>query len=223
MPEEQAEYIKLFSAVEELTTEPFNVKKAMFNSLNCTLLISGIGKAQAAASLTFAMEKFKPQMLIVVGTCGGLKETNVGDIIVSKQAGYGDVDVTAFKYKLGQLPNKPEFFASTINDFDNLIQNIQQTYIKTGLIITSDSFIANKEKAQNMASIYPDSIAIEMESASFAQIASLYEIPFLLIKKVSDLADKEASSSFNENINSIEQNLLKTMQETLQYYEHLLR
>ncbi len=223
MLEEQAEYIKLFSDVQEVKTVPFNVKKAKFNSLNCTLLISGIGKAQAASSLTFAMEQFKPKMLIVVGTCGGLKDAQIGDIVVSKEAGYGDVDVRAFNYKLGQLPNQKEFFESNLTNFDDLIKQIQESHIKTGLIVTLDSFVADKEKAKNVANMYKNSIAIEMETASFAQIANLYGIPFLLIKKVSDLADQEASSSFNKNINSIEQNLLATVQKVLEYYENLLR
>src|SRR5690625_664942 len=72
------------------------------------LLKSGIGKVNAAMATTILIERFQPTHVINTGTAGGMKgNLNVGDVVVGDEIVHHDVDVTAFDYKFGQVPNMP--------------------------------------------------------------------------------------------------------------------
>ena len=72
------------------------------------LLKSGIGKVNAAMSTTILLDRFKPDVVINTGSAGGFHHSlNVGDIVISTEVRHHDVDVTAFDYEYGQVPNLP--------------------------------------------------------------------------------------------------------------------
>ncbi len=74
------------------------------------LLRSGIGKVNAAMSTTI-LEKYKPDCIINTGSAGGFNpELNVGDAVISTEVRHHDVDVTAFGYEYGQVPQLPAAF-----------------------------------------------------------------------------------------------------------------
>ncbi len=75
------------------------------------LLLSGIGKVNAAMSTTILLEKYKPDCIINTGSAGGYNpELNVGDAVISTEVRHHDVDVTAFGYEYGQVPQLPAAF-----------------------------------------------------------------------------------------------------------------
>ena len=75
------------------------------NGIDVVLLKCGIGKVSAAVGTTILIEKFSPDYIINTGTAGGMTtELTVGDVVISTDVRYNDVDVTAFGYEFGQLP-----------------------------------------------------------------------------------------------------------------------
>src|SRR5699024_1823340 len=81
------------------------------NDNEIILLKSGIGKVNAAMATTILLERFEPTHVINTGSAGGFSnKLEVGDIVIGKEVVHHDVDVTAFDYRYGQVPNMPASF-----------------------------------------------------------------------------------------------------------------
>src|SRR5690625_865129 len=83
------------------------------NGKEIILLKSGIGKVNSAMATTILLERFQPTHVINTGSAGGFSnKLEVGDVVVGDEVVHHDVDVTAFDYKYGQVPNMPASFAA---------------------------------------------------------------------------------------------------------------
>ncbi|GEL15775.1 5'-methylthioadenosine/adenosylhomocysteine nucleosidase [Pediococcus cellicola] len=167
------------------------------------LVRSGIGKVEAGITAALLVTNFKVDALIHSGSAGGIgKDLAVGDVVVSTQTLYHDVDATAFGYALGQLPGQPARF-----DADKgLIEDISQAGVKTGLkikkglIVTGDQFISSTEKIQTILNNFPDALCCEMEGCAIGQVAHQFNVPFVVIRAMSDVGDEDAGVSFDDFI-----------------------
>lgn len=166
------------------------------------LLRSGIGKVNAAMTTAVLIHEFKPDVLINTGSAGGLSpELQVGDVVVSTEVRHHDVDVTAFGYEYGQVPQLPAAFAADEKLVDIAFQASEgDTELKTvkGLIATGDSFMNDPARVQAIADIFPGLQAVEMEAAAVAQVAHQFSVPFVVIRALSDIAGKESNISFEQ-------------------------
>lgn len=189
---------------EEIVLKGATFYKGYIHDKEIILLQSGIGKVNAAIGTTILCQKFEPEMIINTGTAGGVgSELSVGDIIISDQLTYGDVDATAFGYEFGQVPQMPAFYRGS-EKLARLAQSIYNTALEEignkayyGLIVTTDSFISNSEQKQAIQRQFPAVQAVEMEATAIAQTASHFEIPFVIIRAISDTADGKAADSFD--------------------------
>jgi adenosylhomocysteine nucleosidase len=196
----------------------YKITQTNYNNHKITIIVSKIGKAQSSSATTLLIEKFNPDVILNFGTAGGINQAEVGNIILSQTAAYHDVDVTGFNYPLGTLPMQPPIFTSTNNTIKaNYITQITSEIkeVKTGLVATGDSFINNKNKVEEIKTMYQNTIALDMEAASIAQIALQYQKDFIFIKKISDKADETATTSFKSEVTSINETALKTIKHLL--------
>ncbi|ADI98102.1 TPA: 5'-methylthioadenosine/adenosylhomocysteine nucleosidase [Staphylococcus aureus] len=162
---------------------------------------SGIGKVNAAISTTLLINKFKPDIIINTGSAGALDESlNVGDVLISDDVKYHDADATAFGYEYGQIPQMPVAFQSSkplIEKVSQVVQQQQQQLTaKVGLIVSGDSFIGSVEQRQKIKKAFPNAMAVEMEATAIAQTCYQFNVPFVVVRAVSDLANGEAEMSF---------------------------
>lgn len=163
---------------------------------------SGIGKVNAAISTTLLINKFKPDIIINTGSAGALDESlNVGDVLISDDVKYHDADATAFGYEYGQIPQMPVAFQSSkplIEKISQVVQQQQQQQLtaKVGLIVSGDSFIGSVEQRQKIKKAFPNAMAVEMEATAIAQTCYQFNVPFVVVRAVSDLANGEAEMSF---------------------------
>lgn len=172
------------------------------HGVETVLLRSGIGKVNAAMTTAVLIHEFKPDVLINTGSAGGLSpELKVGDVVISTEVRHHDVDVTAFGYEYGQVPQLPAAFAAD----ENLISiaykaSEEDTELKTvkGLIATGDSFMNDPARVKAIAEIFPGLQAVEMEAAAIAQVAHQFGVPFVVIRALSDIAGKESDISFEQ-------------------------
>lgn len=171
------------------------------NSVNVALLKSGIGKVAAALGTTLLLEHCKPDVIINTGSAGGLAPTlNVGDIVVSEEVRYHDVDVTAFGYQPGQMAGCPEAF--TANDklvalAESCIEQLSLHAVR-GLICSGDAFINGAEPLARIRTHFPTVAAVEMEAAAIAHVCHLFSTPFVVVRAISDVADQQSHISFDE-------------------------
>lgn len=168
------------------------------------LVQSGIGKVMSAIVATTLIETFHVNFIINTGSAGGLHpKLRIGDIVVGKELAYSDVDVTAFGYVYGQLPQQPARYDAG----EKYIQLAKQAAKRVdltayeGLIVTADSFIHEKEQYQKIQHHFPDVWATEMEGAAISQVGHVFQIPVLVIRAISDIPMSGTSAvSFDEFI-----------------------
>ncbi len=169
---------------------------------NIVLVQSGVGKVNAAICTQYIIDKFSPDYIINTGIGGGLgKELQVGDIVIGTEFVQYDFDVTAIGYALGYMctgidKDKPTVFYSDkklIEAFEKSVKEAAPNlkYHK-GVIATGDCFVSSLEKKLQIRDTF-NAIAVEMEGAAIAQTANANEVPCIIIRAVSDLADDTAA------------------------------
>ncbi|HHF3536590.1 TPA: 5'-methylthioadenosine/adenosylhomocysteine nucleosidase [Haemophilus influenzae] len=171
------------------------------NGKDVALLQSGIGKVAAAIGTTALLQLAKPDLVINTGSAGGVaKGLKVGDIVISDETRYHDADVTAFGYEKGQLPANPAAFLSDkkLADLAQEIAEKQGQSVKRGLICSGDSFINSEDKITQIQADFPNVTGVEMEAAAIAQVCYAFNVPFVVVRAISDSGDGEASISFEE-------------------------
>ncbi|MDT2796720.1 5'-methylthioadenosine/adenosylhomocysteine nucleosidase [Enterococcus cecorum] len=165
---------------------------------------SGIGKVAASVTTSLLIQQYGVNMVINTGSAGGIGEgLQVGDVVFSEKLAYFDVDVTGFGYEYGQLPaGMPLYFEASQYIVDEMKKAAQKTgqQVRSGLIVTGDSFVNSPEKIAEIKSHFPEALACEMEGAAIAQTARQFNIPFLIVRAISDTADHQATMSFDEFI-----------------------
>lgn len=171
------------------------------DGFDVVLLQSGIGKVAAAVGTTLLLEEFKPACVINTGSAGGFHSSlNVGDVVVSTEVRYHDADVTAFGYEMGQMAQQPAAFMAS----ENLMQVVEQAveasnqHAVRGLICTGDAFVCSADKQAFIRTHFPEVVAVEMEAAAIAQVCHQFNVPFVVVRAISDVADKESPMSFEE-------------------------
>lgn len=164
---------------------------------------SGIGKVNSALATGFMIDRYHPELIINTGSAGGLLPgLKVGDVLVADELAYHDVDATAFGYVKGQVPQMPATYSSDARAVAGIMTAANTVGLTPhqGLIVSSDSFIADKEEVERIVSEFPQAGATEMEGASIAQACYVMGVPFVVVRSISDSADEEASISFDEFI-----------------------
>ncbi|MBQ8292429.1 MAG: 5'-methylthioadenosine/adenosylhomocysteine nucleosidase [Bacilli bacterium] len=191
----QIEAEALIQKLDNITEKKVLNKTFYQGSLNgkeVVLVICGIGKVAAGITTALLIEHFKPELIINSGIAGGYdKGLNTLDLVVSKEVSYYDVNLTADGEEYGKLPNMPKYFESSIDAVESL-KDIDYQY---GLIVTADTFADNREVIDNIVSKYYQNkkvLAVDMESASVAQVCFENNVPFINFRVISDVIGAES-------------------------------
>ncbi|ALC89855.1 5'-methylthioadenosine nucleosidase [Bacillus sp. FJAT-18017] len=209
----EEEVVLLRSNIENQTQEVIagcEFTLGTMHGAEVVLLRSGIGKVNAAMSTTILLEKFRPDCVINTGSAGGLNPVlNVGDAVISTEIRHHDVDVTAFGYEYGQVPQLPAAFQADeklVAVAEAAASEIDDIQIVKGLITTGDSFMDNAERVEAVRENFPGVQAVEMEAAAIAQVAHQFGIPFVIIRSLSDIAGKDSGVSFDQFLDKAARN-----------------
>ncbi|KFZ38340.1 5'-methylthioadenosine nucleosidase [Shewanella mangrovi] len=165
---------------------------------------SGIGKVAAAMATTMVIEHFNVDAVINTGSAGGFVDSlAIGDIVISNEVRYHDVDVTAFGYEIGQMAQQPAAFKADEalkQAARNAISSLGDVKTIEGLICTGDSFICDPARTAVMRQHFPTIAACEMEGAAIAQVCHQFATPFVVIRSLSDNANNDSPVDFDTYI-----------------------
>ena len=184
---------------ETQTLHSFNFYIGQIGEHEVIVLLSGVGKVSAAVGTALLIEKYSPDLIINTGTAGGLKNVEVHDIILATEVRHHDVDLTAFGYELGQQSKMPAAFKPN-EKFMQIAEDIITKHgekANKGLIVSGDAFINAPEKFELIRNNFPTAKAVEMEAASIAQVCHQMNIPFIILRAISDIAGEGDAQSFN--------------------------
>ena len=171
------------------------------NETDAVVVRCGIGKVNAALCVQVLADLFHVSHVINTGIAGSLNaKLDIGDILVSVDAIHHDMDVTIFGYAPGQVPGTQQRqFTADPAMADLAVQLCAQVNpdIKAmkGRIVSGDQFISSSEVKQRLIEEFAGDCA-EMEGASIAHGATLNELPFVIIRAISDKADGSAEMDY---------------------------
>jgi adenosylhomocysteine nucleosidase len=166
------------------------------------LLLSGIGKVNAALGTALAIQASKADLVVNSGVAGGLlKHQKPGDRVIGLSACYHDVDVTAFGYNYGQLPQGPISYQAD----DEVSQFLYKASLQlnnyntdSGLIVSGDQFVNSHAQVATIKQHFSNACAVEMEAAAIAHTATSFGKPFALVRALSDRADSSAKHDYGQ-------------------------
>ncbi|USD41649.1 5'-methylthioadenosine/S-adenosylhomocysteine nucleosidase [Vibrio sp. SCSIO 43135] len=172
------------------------------NGVEVVLLQSGIGKVAAAVGTTILLDEYQPDLVINTGSAGGFDSSlNLGDVVISTEVRHHDADVTAFGYEMGQMAGQPAAFIADSKLMDvaeKALTLMEDKHAVRGLICTGDAFVCTAERQDFIRKHFPTVIAVEMEASAIAQACHQFNVPFVVVRAISDVADKESPMSFEE-------------------------
>lgn len=165
---------------------------------------SGVGKVNAAITTQILIDHFHVEQIIFTGVAGALDPNlNIGDIVISTSCQQHDIDASELGFKRGDIPmfNYPSVFQAD----DRLVNLAYEAATKRevtrnvykGKILSGDQFIADAKIAEQLYHQF-SALCVEMEGAAVAHTAMLNDIPYVIIRSISDKANKEATINFTE-------------------------
>lgn len=177
--------------------------KGKLEGKDVVIVRSGIGKVNAAVCTQILVSVFHVDCVINTGVAGSLRnEINIGDIVLSKDALNHDMDATGFGYEPGMIPRMDvsifeadEKLLQLAKQVNEEVNNDISTYI--GRVVSGDQFISDKERKDYLVEQF-QGYCTEMEGAAIAQAAYLNQIPYLVIRAISDKADNSAEMDYSE-------------------------
>ena len=164
---------------------------------------SGIGKVNAGICAQILADVFSVDAIINTGIAGSLnKDINIGDIVLSTDVVQHDMDATGFGYRKGQIPQMPVFFFQADENLRKLAAEAcrevnPDIQVFEGRIASGDQFVCDQDVKDRIVTEF-SAYATEMEGAAIGQAAYLNEVPFLVIRAISDKADGSAQMDYGE-------------------------
>ncbi len=173
----------------------------VLNNVSVVVVRSGIGKVNAALCVQILADCFSVTHVINTGVAGSLNaRLDIGDILISRDAVHHDMDATIFGYALGEVPQMGlrEFTAD-----QHLITLARESCERVnpdiraviGRVVSGDQFISSSEVKERLITNFAGDCA-EMEGAAIAHGAYLNQIPFVIIRAISDKADGSAEMDY---------------------------
>jgi len=204
MPEEIE---PLVAQLENVTTTVYAANKyyeGTYHGQDVVVAYSKIGKVFATLTATILIEKFKCDMLLFSGVAGAIADDlKIGDLVIADGLCQHDLDITAFGHPYGYVPEGEVCIPTDVN-LRNIARKVAQEKglsLKEGVIATGDQFVANPERKDWIGETFK-AHALEMEGASVAVVCDALNVPFFILRAISDSADMDAGFDFDAFLES---------------------
>lgn len=171
------------------------------NGTDVVVVRSGIGKVNAALCVQILADVFQVTHIVNTGVAGSLNASlNIGDILVSRDALHHDMNVTIFGYQPGEVPQMGfREFKANETMIDAAVASCKKENpdinVMIGRVVSGDQFISSRDIKKHLIDAFQGDCA-EMEGASIAHGAYLNNIPFVIIRAISDKADDSAEMDY---------------------------
>lgn len=204
MPEEIAPILEKIGDYKTTEFAGNKYYEAKYNGIELVIAYSKIGKVFSTLTAATMIEHFGAEKLLFSGVAGAISsELKVGDLIVATQLSQHDLDITAFGHPFGYVPEGKVFVESDAEllALSKFVASEMGLHVKEGIIATGDQFVANEERKNWIGDIF-GADALEMEGGSVAVVCDALNVPFFILRAISDAADMDASFSFDAFLES---------------------
>ncbi|MCK9481260.1 MAG: 5'-methylthioadenosine/adenosylhomocysteine nucleosidase [Bacteroidia bacterium] len=199
----------------------------LLNNIKTVVVFSRWGKVAAATTVTTMKLKFGITELLFTGVAGAIdSKLAIGDIVIAQKLFQHDMDGRPLMQQF-EIPllgvryfegNEIQIqYASMIikellqkNHLEKVITpkelsqfGIHQPRLHIGDIASGDKFFSSNEDKAALRSALPSVLCVEMEGAAVAQVCFEHQIPFTIIRTISDVADESSALDFPSFIQHI--------------------
>lgn len=168
--------------------------------LPVTVVQCGVGKVNAAMCAQILCDCFGVTHIVNTGIAGSLSaQLDIGDLVVSRDAMYHDLDCGPFGYPFGRVPGLD---VTAFPADETLLayafaagEQVNPGHTKVGRVATGDQFVAEKALKERIIA-NTQGLCTEMEGAAIAQTAYRNGVPFVILRAISDKADNSAEMDY---------------------------
>ncbi|MFT6591104.1 MAG: adenosylhomocysteine nucleosidase [Rhodoferax sp.] len=187
--------------------------------------LSRVGKVAAATTATTLIEAFGVTRMIFTGVAGGMASgVQVGDVVLATAFVQHDMDASPL-YPRYQLPlyGRDQLTCDTnlsaillkathagltlIRDKFGPDTSGHKAGVHTGLVVSGDRFVSSAAESRALLNALRDAgfapLAVEMEGAAVAQVCFDYGVPFAALRTISDRADEQAHTDFQQFVDEV--------------------
>lgn len=203
MPEEVEQLKAEMSQVQVTDVAGMEFYRGLIGGKEVIVVRSGVGKVNAAMCVQILVDRFAVDGIVNTGIAGSLRaEINIGDMVLSTDAVQHDMDATMFGYQPGQIPQTDVFAFEADAKLREAARECclrvnPEIQVFEGRVLTGDQFISDKIRKNWLVETF-DGYCTEMEGAAIAQAAYLNQVPFLIVRAISDKADDSAVVDYPE-------------------------
>ncbi|MBI3841400.1 MAG: hypothetical protein HY297_05560 [Thaumarchaeota archaeon] len=184
------------------------------------LQAAGMGNLESLHTATLAITQLSPHFVFLVGICGGIggaaRDYMLGDVVVSNSVYYyepakicsGGIEPRGRLLTLGgnasaELLKSAEALRNGNWTTPDRIRvpwpaaagHRHRPCLKTGMVCSGEKVVANARETKRLSHLCPEAVSIEMEAAGIYYACAANQVPFLIVKSVSDFADKGKGDS----------------------------
>ena len=187
---------------ETKTIAKMNFTKCTLFDKEVVIVICGCGKVNAAMCTLALIQNYNPDVIINSGVAGSLSEgVSIGDIVVATKSVEHDMNTTALGDKQGEVSFPDgiimyfECDEKTTNLLAQVCRNIPDTRVETGIIASGDMFVSERKKRLLIRERF-DALACEMEGAAIGHVCNRCEVPYTILRAISDDLDENKGMDF---------------------------
>lgn len=201
----------LMTDVREETISKINFYIGKINGQDCVLAQCGVAKVNAAMCTQTMILMFKPEAIINTGVAGALnKEINIGDIVVSSSVVHHDANIiedegkeSGMLFPRGTIQFSDESITKIDADkalADRLVEgckNIDGVKVFYGTVASGEQFISSKVARIEIGEFF-NAYCCEMEGAAIGQVCYRNDVPFVILRAISDTIDDNDFMDFEK-------------------------
>ncbi len=228
MDEENASIINAMHIESEDTVGGRTYYTGQLCDKEVVVVFSHWGKVAASITATTLITKFGVNEIIFTGVAGGISETlSIGDVVIGKNLFQHDMDaspiierheipllgraaISACPAIQDKLKNAAERFLSqtlrqTVSESARSQFKIRQPQTIVADIASGDQFVSESALAKDILLRLPSVVCIEMEGAAVAQVCEAFDVPFGLVRTISDGANEKSDIDFPGFVSTVAQ------------------
>lgn len=227
IPQEINGVVSLLSNKKEFEIGQRNYFTGELNNQKVVVVYSRVGKVAAATTVSTLILEFKITELIFTGVAGGIHaDVKIGDIVLGQSMIQHDMNAQPLfpAYEIPMLGKayfeadssqlqiattaildllEEQHLHNVISEKDLNKFNIHSPQLHVGLIGSGDLFFSTNSQKEKLQQNLPEILCVEMEGAAVAQVCYEFEIPFMIIRTISDEADDHSTLDFNSFIEKV--------------------
>ena len=229
LPQEQELLVAAIGDPAPLPHPGIEARQGTLDGRAVVIAAAGVGKVRAATTATLMVERLSCRALVLSGVAGGLSaHANIGDIVIADRLidiDYGRLTPEGrIVYQPGVLPipeerPDPGYLVPTAL-LDRVRQRLGETGLEAtlGTILTTDAYLASPRERDELAGEW-DGLAVEMEGSALCGVAERFDLPWLVVRALSDRAGEDSLDDFATFVESAAERSARLVRQLLPAFD----